>query len=271
MTANPYQQMPLRGMRYRGGAHHTINGGRRVDPDILTLHYSAGGRGLEALHSFFGSRKEKSSSYNAAIDLDGRGAEFIPWEDASWHAGDGWFPAADDLLENGFVPVQDVPKPPKRYTNLRSRSVCFVNRGYVTEGRAIKLRRDGLEVYEGRHRNPASRSRLWQAYTRAQVEALEAGLPYIVERNPTIKLVTTHADMTNAFIAGGGKFLGGSKVDLGPAWEEHWDAIPWHSYGLTVARYDYDAQGWRLYPNLGRRGRSYNGPGSVPWNVEVGP
>lgn len=263
MTANPYREMHLHGMRYRGSAHHTINGGRMVEPDVLTLHYSAGGGGLEALHAFFRLRS-KSASYNAAIDLDGAGAEFVPWEDASWHAGDGWFPAADDLLANGFVPVQDVPKPPKRYTNLRSRSVCFVNRGYVTEGRAIQLRRDGLEVFEGRHRNPASRSRMWQAYTRAQVEALEAGLPYIVERCPTIKIVTTHADMTNAFIKGGGKFKGGSKVDLGPAWEEHWNAIPWHAYGLTVARYDYDAQGWRLYPNLGRRGRPTTDPGRSP-------
>lgn len=269
MIENPFRPMHLNGLRYRGGRHSLVMGGARVEPDALIVHYSAGGRGLDALREFI-RKRPKQASYNWTYDQDGGAGEFVEAQDASWHSGDGWAPAADDVLESGFVPVADVPKPPKRWTNLRSRSVCMVNRGWVNNERAIRLRRQGQEVLEARHRNPASRATLWHGYTDDQYQALEDTLPFIVQECPSLRIVLGHEDVTNGFIFGKGKWKGGSKVDPGAVWD--WDRIPWQKFGLTVVRYDYDDQGWRAYRELGKGDpRSYNGPGSVPARVEVGP
>lgn len=242
------RQMPLAGLRYAGRRHPTVNNGKALEADVMILHFTVGSGSLDALHRFFSGRS-KEASYNLAIDAEGAAGEMVDARDAAWGQGDGWCPSAEEITSRGFVPVADVPKPPKRYTNLRTYCVAFVNRGPVSAEKAIALRRDGRPVVEARHRNPACRSTRWEGYTEEAIGSFVATLAAITKALPSLRIVMGHEDVTNGYIFGGGKWKGGSKIDPGPAFP--YDAIPWQVFGLQVARYDFREQGWRLEPQVG--------------------
>jgi N-acetyl-anhydromuramyl-L-alanine amidase AmpD len=264
--------MPIEGtrsmpvpQRYAGRRHPAVNGGRPIVADTLLLHWSAGAHELEALHAFFMSRA-KQASYNLAIDRNGAAGTMVEPQDAAWHAGDGKFPFAEDL-EAGFVKLKGAKLPPDRHINLRSFAVCFCNRGFLDPSKAIKVRAAGREVVQARHRNPASRSTMWEGYTDAQIERFAIVVPKILEACPKIRFVTAHEDVTNRWVAGRGFApTGGSKTDVGPAWP--WHLFPWAAWGLIPVRFDYDAVGWRCFPAAGA---PLNGPGTLPRTVDPGP
>lgn len=254
MTTPGFRSTPLRGLRYPGRRHRTINDGATVLPEVLRLHWSAGPKNVDALVAFFNGRT-KDASYNWAIGRDGDSAELIPPTDAAWDAGDGACPSADQLLDQGFVPAREYPPEPPRLINLRGVSLVFCNRGPLTTDAAVTAvrRSGGIVVGPTKHRNPVVKATLYEDYTEAQLDAFEAALPRIVAACPTLRVVMDHSDVTNGYVEGRHEadgWKGGSKSDVGPAFP--WHRFDWAAHGLTVVRFDYNKpRGWRVYPQAG--------------------
>lgn len=244
--------MPLAGLQYVGRRHLSVMSNARVEPDTLVLHWSGGRKEIIALYRQLarkptpGEKKKPQESYHIGIDRLGMAGQFVDLEHAAWHVGDGWLPPAAEILEHGFVDVRTARKPPPRVVNLRSVGVCFCNRGFVHERDAPGVLAEGRPLLGAVHRNPASKSRHWEGYTKPQIDKFIELLPVIVQACPTLRIVVGHEDITNGYITGRGLWKSGSKLDPGPAFP--WEEIPWSRHGLTPVRYDYERQGWAARP-----------------------
>jgi len=159
--------------------------------DAVVLHWTAGRGEPDDLARYFASTT-RQASYHLAVGRNGDVLQLVPLDRAAWHAGDGRL--------DGVRP------------NPRSVGVALCNRGPWPQAP------DEL-AFIGPHPKPGVRSTRWEAYPRAQVEALVDVLRWLVTQLPTLRLITGHEDVARG------------KIDPGPALP--WDALPLDALGLT--------------------------------------
>lgn len=211
----PEQQRMLSPYRNRGRAG--------VVPDLLVIHYTAGAGDERAAGRLFAKPgRKRGNSAHFAVGRTGGVVQCVPLADTAWHAGDGMLPP------NGVGPlVKHVP----RATNRRSVGIELCNAGWA---RALVGKLPPKRVYEGRHRNPRSKSTRWETYLYDQIDALERLVSEIRAALPSLRFVCGHEDVTHYDVTGAG-----SKLDPGPAFP--WDEIAWC---LTRVVYDFGAKRW---------------------------
>lgn len=198
--------------------HHSSRVSHVVD--LLVLHFSAGNGDAVSLGRYFqrqtvlganGKVRALRSSAHYGVSRDGTVAQYVGEDRAAWHAGDGLFPERDELLQ----PVDTV--------NRRSIGIEICNRGWAPGKRPRT---------PAKHRNPRSTSTTWEVYPPEQIAGLAALIRELVQRNPSLKYVTGHEDVTNYVTAGG------SKLDPGPL-------FPWEvpvAEGLTRVMFDFNTE-----------------------------
>ncbi len=206
---------------------------RDREVDTIVLHYTASKGSASAVAALFASPSRKASAH-FVVGRDGVAWECVDVEDAAWHAGDGKLPSpaqlADCVSGGTVIPPSVVPKKP-RDVNMRSIGIEIVNAGWLTGG--------PNPYAEARHRNPASRSKSWESYTNAQIEAVALLVRWCTEQVPTLKWITGHEDVTNRFTLG----KPGGKLDPGPLW-------PWNTVTDRLRRVMFDftknREGWKV-------------------------
>lgn len=171
---------------------------RIYEVQAIILHFSAGHGDERSLGRFFQRSKPIHSSHYGVGRTGGVG-QYVSEKRAAQHAGDGVLPA--DLRRPDQSLWTDT-------VNQRTIGIEVCNRGFASS-------KFGRPRVSGRHRNPRSISTSWEAYPEVQMEALVELCQDIIARNPSIKYVLGHEDVTNYRTAGG------SKLDPGPAflWE----------------------------------------------------
>jgi N-acetylmuramoyl-L-alanine amidase len=217
-----------------------INVGRAgVTPDLIVLHYTAGAGDEAAAARVFLNRKREASAH-FTVGRTGGSRQCVSLGDTAWHAGDrskAWLPP------EGSGPLALAPPagPQRaRAVNRRSVGIELCNLGWaVVSKQTGRLRATATPA---RHRNPRSTSRQWEVYPDAQVAALADMIADIKAVLPSIELVCGHEDVTHYDLTGKG-----SKLDPGPAFP--WDAVPWHSYGITRVLYDFVNKRWARCEN----------------------
>lgn len=192
------------------------NGRRGHHVDLLVLHFSAGNGDAVSLGRYFCMQTRRASSHYG-VSRDGAVAQYVSEDRAAWHAGDGLFPKRYDLRD-----ALDLDKPIDT-VNRRSIGIEICNRGWAP-GKRPRM--------PAKHRNPRSTSTTWEVYPPEQLAGLAALIREIVQRNPSLKYVTGHEDVTNYVTAGG------SKLDPGPL-------FPWEvtvAEGLTRVMFDFGTE-----------------------------
>lgn len=185
---------------------------RGWDVDLVVLHYSAGGGTAESTLRYFASRPQREASYHLVIDREGRVAQGVPLDRASWHG-------------RGIAPGDTRYKPGR--ANRRSAGICLVNRGWDVDA-AVH------DTILGAHEK-SGRLRHWEAYPEVQIQAFRATLFRVLELCPGITRVCGHED-----VAAG-------KSDPGPVFP--WlDALGGSGLIRTWNTWpDRETGGWRSY------------------------
>ena len=156
-----------------------------IVPDIVVLHWTAGPGEPDDLARYFRTAPVEAS-YHVAIGRDGDTLQMVALNRAAWHAGDGRI--------EGTRP------------NPRSVGVALCNRGPVDN-----LAR--VPAVSAEHWKVGIRSKLWEQYPDAQVQALARVLAWLKRELPSLALICGHEDITHG------------KPDPGPA-------LPWDVLGL---------------------------------------
>lgn len=180
--------------------------GRPAPPDVLVLHWSAGGGEPAAVARYLATKR---ASYHVVIGRDGALGQLVSLDDGAWHAGDG----------RAWSKVPSI--------NRRSIGVCLCNRGPVTEAWATTY---PDRVWRGKH---PKRGILWtryERYTTEQRAALVALIADLKARLPSLAFVTGHEDLTSG------------KGDPGPCLPLL--DLDWSALGLTYRRHDWRTGEW---------------------------
>jgi N-acetylmuramoyl-L-alanine amidase len=185
-----------------------------VPVDVVVLHYTAGRGDERALARFFaGGQREASAHFG--VGRGGGTVQMVELDRMAWHAG----PSA-------FEGVSGVGR--------RSVGIEVCNTGWAHTTHLHPDRR-----FSGTHRNPASTSTVWEAYTQQQVDALNQLLRVLKGVIPTLRFVVGHEDIRNRWVITG---VAGAKLDPGPA-------FPWHSLelceiGLEQRHFSFKTKEW---------------------------
>lgn len=191
---------------YNPSPHHSSR--RTTTIDLVVLHYTAGNGDAESTAKFFAKSSRKASAH-FCIGRDGEVVQCVDLDRSAWHAGS---PSAF----RGKQPV-----------GPRSIGIELCNRGYAsTKNPRITAR----------HRNPASKSTLWEVYPAEQIGALRTLLVQLFFVG-SVRFVTGHEDIRNKYVVN----TPGSKLDPGPA-------FPWYDaitgIGLERWLYDFGSEQW---------------------------
>lgn len=220
-----YQQIPTY-------AHGPRKG---VVIDTVVWHWTGGWREAESVAKIDYQRKKNRVSAHFTIGRDGTVIQSVPMDRAAWHAGGSKFvkvPHPKSL--NG----RRLYMPP---TNARSVGVEICNRGFLRGDDRERLEDGSLgrsRVYEGRHRNPASRKDGWERYTQAQHDAISELAQALEAAIPTLRYHTGHEDVFNR------QHTKGAKLDPGPAFP--WDLLQ-ESEQTMVVRWAYTDRDWEYW------------------------
>lgn len=196
-------------------------------PDLLVMHFTAGTGDVFALGRVFAARSRKASAHYG-VGRDGTVAQYVSERDKAWHAGDGLFP--ED-------PHNPAPYEWEDNVNDRSIGIEVCNRGWAPSAATNA---------PGKHRNPRSRATKWERYRPEAMVSLAQLIREIMERNPSLKYVTGHEDVTNNYTLGDGMpdtdDVNGGKLDPGPF-------FPWEipvAEGLTRVMFNFTTRRFEI-------------------------
>lgn len=206
------------------------NAGRwGTTPDLLVLHYTAGGGSAVATARGFADPGRDASAH-FVVGREGDRMQCVPLSDTAWHAGDSgksWLPP------EGVGTLAQMPEERARVVNRRSVGIEICNLGWQAD--VAKSR--GFETMTARHRNPRSKSERWEVYPGLQVDAVRTLAALLRMTLPSLRFVCGHEDVTHYSTTGKG-----SKLDPGPAFP--WHEIEWAALGYTRVLYDFETQAW---------------------------
>lgn len=196
-------------------------GRKGVAVDVVVIHYTAGRGEAETVANFLKRGGSKVSAHYI-IGRDGTLIQSVDLKDAAWHAGKSNFMGSNKSV------------------NRRSVGIELCNAGYSHTDRL-----DEADKFRGRHRNPRSKSGVWEAYTEEQYKVLYCLLAELQKEIPTLKFVTAHEDIRNPDVVPG---LRGSKLDVGPAFD--WSVLEagkdWTDHNLTQVHWNFKTKKWEL-------------------------
>lgn len=211
---------------------HCYRGRSGTTVDLVVVHYTAGRGDENAAARLFASPTRKASAH-FVVGRTGGVVQCVDTDDTAWHAGDSGrarVPEAWQLDDaNGAHVLLEEVRALPRHNNLRSIGVELCNRGWAPRGPG--------RYATARHRNPASRSTLWESYPDEQIDSLRRLVARLQAEHPSLRYVTGHEDCTHEDTLG----EPGAKLDPGPL-------FPWRtltSLGLKRIAYDFDAHAWR--------------------------
>jgi len=215
---------------------HHYRGRLGVVVDTLVMHYTAGRGNAKATAAVFQAPSRQASAHFIE-GRDGDEVQCVDVDDAAWHAGDGGHARLPTMKQvevavaigTRFVPLAQVPPAPK-VMNCRSVGIEVCNRGWAPRG--------SNPYGEARHRNPASHETKWESYSDAQIDSAIARVKWLMQRFPSLKLITGHEDITHRDTLG----EPGAKLDPGPL-------FPWavfQALGLLRVKYDFQRHGWAI-------------------------
>lgn len=205
--------------------------------DTVVLHYTAGRGNAMSTAALFSLPKRKASAH-FVVGRAGEIVQCVDLDDAAWHAGDGRFPSAMQLMMDrvrlgvDVVPYADVPKKP-RDLNMRSIGIEVCNCGWAEGAPGPYI--------EAKHRNPAARSTKWEDFPHGQVDAVASLLRWLAQTMPTLRYVTGHEDVTNRYTLG----KPGAKLDPGPAFEWGY-ALNGVKLTRVMFNFEKNRQGWMV-------------------------
>ncbi|MCY0985989.1 N-acetylmuramoyl-L-alanine amidase [Nannocystis sp. ILAH1] len=160
--------------------------------DTAVIHSTAGSGEPEAVARYLRKLKPgKRASYTLVIGRDGDAVLLMPLDRAAWHAGDddlaSWTATGDGGLR----------------VNPCSIGIALCNRGPWPVGPLSC-------TVNAEHPKRGVRSRVWETYPQAQIDALIDTLIWCRTQVPTLTRITGHEDVT------------AGKIDPGPAlpWEQ---------------------------------------------------
>ncbi len=209
--------MKLEKYPYVQAKHHSNRKGQ--EPSIIVLHYTAGRGDAERTASFFKGGSRKASAHfciSRKPSEDGtQVVQCVDTDDSAWHAGTSKF-----CNHEGSVNRQSI-----------GLEVCNAGWAHID-----KLPED--RIFEGRHRNPASRKDKWEKFSEEQYQAVEQLCKELKELHPTLQYVTTHEDIRNKDVVN----IKGAKTDPGPAWD--YSKICWDSLGLEEWHWSFKRKIW---------------------------
>lgn len=177
--------------------YHASRKGVKVD--LLVMHYTAGSGDALRLAKYFASAKEELSAHFGI----GRKPEKIEGVETN-------IVQCVDTDRNAYHPGLSKFRGEPGTVGRRSIGIEVCNLGYNVKSLP------SARVVPGDHRNPASSSTKWEAYTDEQYLALEWLLPKLKEAHPDLKYVCGHEDIRNSHVV---PSLKGSKLDPGPAFQ----------------------------------------------------
>lgn len=196
-------------------AAYYSKGRKGVKPTIIVLHYTAGRGDGDKLAKFFAGGSRKASAHFGVSRKPDKN------DDSVWQCVD-----TDD---NAWHPGKSLFMDGKGNLGVRSIGIEICNVGWNVKS--------GDNVVIADHRNPASSSTKWEAYTDSQIAALEELIGKLVKAYPTLQYVTGHEDIRNKSLL---PELGGSKTDPGPAFP--WDTVNLH--GLEQWHFSFKRKLW---------------------------
>lgn len=201
----PTTQTRLADIPYIQARHESSRNNTTID--LVVLHYTAGNGDAEATAKYF-ARGNRKASAHFCVGRDGGVVQCVDLDRSAWHAGKSAF--------RGESPV-----------GPRSIGIELCNRGYASTSNPR---------IPARHRNPACRATLWEAYPAEQISALRT-LLYSLLFVVGVQFVTGHEDIRNKHVVD----VSGAKVDPGAA-------FPWFKaitgIGLERWLYDFDSKQW---------------------------
>lgn len=191
--------------------------------DTCVIHYTGGRSEADVVAQYFKKGRRKASAH-FVIGRDGKVIQTCQLTDSAWHAGKSSFMGDD------------------RSVNRRSVGVELCNSGY-----AYTERLDEKDKFYGRHRNPLSKSKVWEQYREETYKALYVLLADLQKEIPTLKYITFHEDIKSPFVAG---HLGvkGSKLDVGPAFDASVleAGKEWADYTMEQVHFNFKTKKWEF-------------------------
>lgn len=181
--------------------------GRPAPPDLVVIHWSAGGGEPRAVAAYLAKR---NASYHLVIGRDGHLGQLVSLDNAAWHAGDG----------KAWTATPGV--------NRRSVGICLANRGPVSEEWIAK--HSEAKAWRGVHHKRGIGWTRYERYTPEQRAALVALLADLKALLPSLQYVCGHEDVT------------GGKGDPGPCLPLL--DIDYAELGLTYRYRDWRAKQW---------------------------
>lgn len=181
----------LQGVAYQQAADH----GGTIKPEAVVIHYSAGASKESDLHTLT-AKDDRYVSAHMVIGRDGKVTQLLPLNVRAFHAGASEWQGRKDL-NSWSIGIE--------LTNWGP----LVKKGGVWccwPGDFTRALPTGLQVFEGRHSNPACQYQGWEAFPAAQLEAAEA-VVIAIARQYAIDLIVGHDDVSP-----------GRKIDPGPAY-----------------------------------------------------
>lgn len=165
--------------------HCDKHSGRLEYPDIILLHYTAGGNAMSS--ACYLAQKESDVSAHLVIARDGGIIQILPFNAVAWHAGTSRFEGRTDLNRHSIgIELDNAGLLHRR----KGRFYSWFNREYMPD-----------EVYTDCKNGHA---RYWHRYTDAQLNTLRQ-VCGILARNYPIRHILGHSEVTER------------KLDPGPA------------------------------------------------------
>lgn len=163
--------------------------GGKLAPRFIVMHYTAGGSALSSVRAI----RERGLSAHLFLDRDGGVIQTVPFNTAAFHAGPSTWRGFDGLNQHAI-------------------GIEIANFGFLDRQTSDGWTRSGLgrvfpphQVVVARHKGGGALMG-WEAYTDAQLTALDRIVAALMKAYPDIQEVVGHDDISP-----------GRKVDPGPA------------------------------------------------------
>lgn len=155
-------------------------------PEVILLHYTAGGNALSSAHYL--ARKDTDASAHVVVARDGGIIQLLPFDTVAWHAGRSEFEGRTQLNRWSIgIEMDNAGELHRR----QGRFFSWFNKEYMPD-----------EVYTDCQNGHA---RYWHRYTEAQIESVAAICELLIEQYP-IRHILGHSEVTSRKLDPGAAF-----------------------------------------------------------------